>query len=80
MKIKDRCVTGSTISVGSYTNDWYQIRIHPATFYRREQDFVEGFKKVRGLYAELDLGQFISIRFSDKADLTEFHRMHHEYL
>lgn len=80
MKIKDRCITGDIIPVGQYTNDWFQIRIHPTTFYRRFDQFAEGFKKVKGLYTELDLGEYVSIRFYEKSDLTEFHRIHHEYL
>jgi hypothetical protein len=80
MKIKDRCIIGDIVLVGEYTDHWYQINIHPTTFYRRLDQFSDGFKKVKDLYTELDLGQYVSIRFREKNDLTEFHRMHHEYL
>lgn len=80
MKIKDQCVTGSMHVVNNYTQEWHQVRIHPATFYRRIDQFIEGFKTVKGLYTELDLGQFVSIRFSNKQDLTDFYRMHNAYL
>ena len=80
MKILENCVTGDMVPVGSYTKDWYNVHIHPTTFYRKYDEFLKGFKQVKGLYTDLDFGQFISIRFSDKNDLTEFHRMHHEYI
>ena len=73
-------LTGNDISVDSYTTHWSQIRVHPLVFYRRYDKFVEGFKQVKGLFAELDQGQFVSIRFSNKDDLTTFHRIHHEYI
>ena len=80
MKQKGRAITGDDIKVSSYTNDWVHVRVHPIVFYRRYELFAKGFKSVKGLYAELDLGQFVSIRFSDKNDLTAFHRLHHEYI
>ena len=80
MKQKGRAIIGNDIKVDSYTNNWNHVRIHPLVFYRRYDKFEEGFKSVKGLYAELDLGQFISIRFSEKSDLTAFHRLHHEYI
>jgi hypothetical protein len=80
MKQKGRAITGDDIKVSSYTNDWVHVRVHPIVFYRRYETFAKGFKSVKGLYAELDLGQFVSIRFSDKNDLTAFHRLHHEYI
>lgn len=80
MKQKGRAIVGDDIKVDSYTSNWTQVRVHPLVFYRRYDEFANGFKKVKGLYAELDQGQFISIRFSDKNDLTAFHRMHHEYI
>jgi hypothetical protein len=80
MKQKGRAIIGDDIKVASYTNDWAQVRVHPIVFYRRYDDFAKGFKNVKGLYAELDLGQYVSIRFSEKSDVTAFHRLHHEYL
>jgi len=80
MKQNGREITGDIIKVDSYTSEWMQIRLHPAIFYRRYDEFAKGFESVKGLYAELDLGQFVCIRFSDKNDVTNFHRLHHEYL
>jgi hypothetical protein len=80
MKQKGRCIVGDPIQVDNYTSDWVSVRLHPATFYRRHDEFQEGFKNVKGFYAELDLGQFVIIRFSEKDDMTAFHRMHHEYV
>lgn len=80
MKQEGKCLVGDPIQLDSYTASWLSVRLHPATFYRRLPQFEEGFKSVRGLYVELDLGDFVDIRFSDKEDLTNFHRMHHEYI
>lgn len=80
MKQQGKCIVGDPISVDDYTADWHSVRLHPMTFYRRLDEFEAGFKKVKGLYTELDLGQYIVVRFSDKEDLTAFHRMHHEYI
>ena len=80
MKQKGKRVTGDPIRVDSYTTDWQSVRIHPTIFYRRMEEIQQGFKSVKGLYAELDMGQFVVIRFSEKDDLTAFHRRHHEYI
>lgn len=80
MKQDGRCIVGNPISVDSYTADWNSVRLHPATFYRRYDEFQQGLNTVKGLYAEIDLGQFVVIRFSEKDDMTAFHRRHHEYV
>jgi hypothetical protein len=80
MKQQGRCIIGDPISVDSYTTDWLSVRLHPTTFYRRYDEFQRGLKTVKGLYAELDFGQFIILRFSEKDDMTAFHRRHHEYV
>ena len=80
MKVKGNEIVGNDISVDSYTSKWIHVRVHPLVFFRRYDKFIEGFKQVKGLFAEIDQGEFISIRFSDKSDLTTFHRLHHEYL
>lgn len=80
MKQIGREITGNDIKVSSYTNDWIQIRIHPAIFYRRYEQFADSFNNIQGFYTELDQGQYVSVRFSDKNDVTEFYRKHHEYL
>lgn len=80
MKQLGHCIVGDPIRVNSYTADWLSVRLHPTTFYRRLEEFDRGFEQVKGLYAELDLGQFVLIRFSEKDDLTAFHRRHHQYV
>ena len=80
MKQVGRCLTGDPIRISSYTADWLSVRLHPATFYRRIEDIHNGLDNAKGLYTELDLGQYVLIRFSNKDDLTEFHRLHHSYI
>ena len=80
MKQKGKCITGDPIIVDSYTSDWETVRLHPTTFYRRQDEFQKGFKTVKGFYAEIDMGQFVVIRFSEKADMTAFHKRHHDYV
>lgn len=80
MKQQGKCIVGDPVRVNNYTADWLSIKLHPTTFYRRHDEFQEGFKSVKGLYTELDLGQFVLIKFSEKDDLTAFHRRHHAYL
>lgn len=80
MKQKGKCIVGDIIRVDRFTSDWLNVKLHPATYYRRIDQFQDGFEKMKGIYTELDLGQYVSIRFSEKDDLTEFHRMHHAYI
>ena len=80
MKQKGNCLIGDPIRLDRYTSDWECIRLNPSVFYRRLNEFQKSFKKVKGFYAEIDMGQFICVRFSDKQDLTEFCRIHHEYV
>ena len=80
MKQKGRSIIGDPIRVDNYTSNWQSVRLHPGVFYRRIDEIQKGFKHVKGLYAEIDMGQFVVIRFSEKDDLTDFHRRHHEYV
>lgn len=80
MKQQGKCIVGDPIRVDNYTADWLSVKLHPTTFYRRLDEIQAGFSTVKGLYTELDLGQFVVIKFSDKEDLTAFHRRHHAYL
>lgn len=80
MKQQGKCIVGDPIQVDNFTADWMSVRIHPTSYYRRQEEILEGLKNSKGLYAELDLGQFIVIRFSEKDDMTAFHRRHHEYV
>ena len=80
MKQEGKCIVGDPVRLDNYTSNWMSIRLHPATFYRRIEEIQKGLKTAKGLYAEIDMGQFVVIRFSEKADLTAFHRRHHEYI
>lgn len=80
MKQQGKCIVGDPVQVDNYTADWMSVRIHPTSYYRRQDEILEGLKKTKGLYAELDMGQFVVIRFSEKEDMTAFHRRHHEYV
>lgn len=80
MKQKGNCLIGDPVRLDGYTSDWESVRLDPGTFYRRQEEIQKGFRKVKGLYVEIDMGQFILIRFSEKADLTEFHKMHRQYI
>lgn len=80
MKQLGKCIVGATHHVDGYTADWMSVKIHPATFYRRHHEIQETLSTIKGLYAEMDMGQFILLRFSEKDDVTKFHRNHHEYL
>lgn len=80
MKQDGKCITGDPIRVERYTSDWLTVKLHPTTFYRRLEEFYNGFEEVKGLYAEIDCGQFVMVRFSEKDDLTAFHRRHHSYI
>lgn len=80
MKQHGAFITGDSIRVNDYTADWFSVRLHPGTFYRRYEQFSQGFSTINGLYTVIDLGQFVSVRFSEKDDLTSFHRLHHKYI
>lgn len=80
MRKQGKCIVGDIITIDSYTSDWLSVRMHPTSYYRRQEEIHDGLSDTKGLYAELDLGQFVVIRFSEKDDLTAFHRRHHDYL
>jgi len=80
MKQQGKCIVGDPISVDGYTADWMSIRVHPGTFYRRLEAIYKTLDSIKGVYAEIDMGQFVLLRFSDKDDVTKFHRDHHEYI
>lgn len=80
MKQKGHEIIGDVVKVDSYTCAWDQVKLHPSIFYRRYDEFSKSFRAVKGFYAELDLGQYVSIRFSEKADITKFYEIHKEYL
>jgi hypothetical protein len=80
MKQEGKCIVGDPISVDSYTADWISVKLHPTMFYRRLNEIQKGFKSVKGLYAELDMGQYVVLRFSEKDDVTAFYKRHHMYV
>ncbi len=80
MKQKGNTIVGDPLKIDRYTANWLTVNLHPTTFYRHFDKFQKGFSKVKGLYAEVDHGYTICIRFSEKEDVTEFHRLHHEYI
>ena len=80
MKQKGNCIVGEQRNVDDFTSDWMSIKMHPGTYYRRENEIQKTLDSVKGLYAELDMGQFIVLRFSEKDDVTRFHRDHHFYI
>lgn len=80
MKQKGKCLVGDPIHISSYTAKWMTVKLHPSVFYRRFEEFQKGFEQVKGLYAELDMGEYVLIRFSEKEDVTNFHRRHHQYV
>ena len=80
MKQHGKCLVGDPVLLERYTTGWLSIKLHPTTFYRRHNEFQSGFEQVRGLYAEIDCGQYVLVRFSEKEDLTHFHRLHYQYL
>lgn len=80
MKQQGKYISGNHTQVNSYTAGWESVRIHPTSYYRRQDEFLAGLTKSKGLYAELDMGQFVVIRFSEKDDMTAFHQRHHTYV
>ncbi len=80
MKQKGNSITGDPVQLDLYTSDWMTVRLHPSVYYRRQDQFCDSLKKTKGLYAEIDMGAFIYIRFAEKDDLTNFHRVHNEYV
>lgn len=80
MKQFGKCIVGDLRKVDDFTSDWMSIKIHPAVYYRRQAEFDKTLENMKGLYAELDMGQYILLRFSLKDDITDFHRNHHACL
>jgi hypothetical protein len=80
MKQIGHFVTGNFSSVDDYTSDWFTVKLHPCTFYRRIEEINITLDNVTGLYTKLDTGNNVVVRFSEKEDLTEFHRIHHAYI
>ena len=80
MKQQGNSITGDPVRVDLYTADWPTVRLHPAVYYRRQEQFEKSLTKTKGLYAEIDMGKFVYIRFLEKDDLTNFRQIHNEYV
>jgi len=80
MKQQGNSIIGDPVQVDLYTSNWESVRLDPSVYYRRIDKFEQSLKESSGLYAEIDMGQYVCIRFSKKDDLTNFRRMHHEYV
>jgi hypothetical protein len=80
MKQKGKCIIGDLVCVDNYTSEWESVRLHPSTYYRRLDEIENSLSELHGLYTQLDLGEFVLIRFSDKEDLSKFCRLNKEYI
>lgn len=80
MRQQGKSIVGDSRVLDSYTTDWMSVKMHPTTYYRRLDEIRTTLEKGKGLYVELDLGQYILLRFSEKDDVTSFHREHHAYI
>jgi len=80
MKQLGKCIVGELRKVDDFTSDWMSVKVHPAVYFRRQAEFDETLSKTKGFYAELDMGQYVLLRFSEKDDVTSFHRNHHACL
>lgn len=77
MKQQGKCIVGDPVSLDSYTAGWTSVSLHPATFYRRADEFEKSLQNSVGVYTEIDMGRSVILRFSNKDDATAFHRLHH---
>lgn len=73
-------LVGDVSGLESYTSDWFSVTLHPTTYYRRLDDMSMSLDAIRGMCAEIDTGESVVIRFSDKSDMTAFYKRHHEYI
>jgi len=80
MKLQGKCLVGDSVSLDSYTSEWMSVRLHPSVYYRRIDELHKGLDTAKGLYTEIDMGQYVVIRFSEKSDITAFHKRHNEYI
>lgn len=80
MKQKGKCLSGDPVQLDAFTSGWMSVKLHPGTFYRRQDEIYTDLDKSKGFYAEIDMGDFVVIRFSEKDDVTAFYRRHREYI
>jgi hypothetical protein len=80
MKKQGNFVTGDPVRLDKFTGSWATVKLHPAVFYRRIDQFHDSLNSVRGLYTEIDTGECVMIRFSEKDDLAAFYKTHNQYV
>jgi len=65
-------IVGDFVKIDNITKDWSQVAIHPVVYYRKEQRIEEALNAIKGLYAELDTGRDVYIRFQTEEDANTF--------
>lgn len=80
MKVVGNLVTGDFARLMNYTAGWHSVKMHPATFYRRRFELETTLSKIKGLWSEIDMGECVLIKFSNKEDVTEFYKKHHSHI
>lgn len=80
MRQQGNCIVGDSRTLESYTATWLTVKMHPTSFYRHNDEIQSTLEKLKGPYVELDMGQYILLRFAEKDDVTTFHRNHHSYI
>jgi len=79
MKQVGSSIIGNLVQVNNFTKEWSEISLHPAIFYRNYDKFITTLEDGNGLYAEIDSGNNIIIRFSDNDDAINFHNDYNDY-
>jgi hypothetical protein len=74
MKISGNCIVGDHIQVDRFTAKWASIKVLPITYYRKQEEITKILDSCTGICAELDNGEHVSIRFSEKSDLENFYK------
>lgn len=80
MKKIENCIIGESAKLMDYTNGWYTVHVHPTTYYRRMSQFQNSLSSIDGLYAEIDYGSGVYLRFSNQSDAEKFRLDNHAYL
>lgn len=80
MKQVGNRIIGDVVRLEDYTAKWDSLRLHPTTFYRKYAQFQQVLSSLPGLYAQIDAGDFVEIKFSNESDLNNFYKMHNEYI
>ena len=80
MKQIGNYISGDAVVLDNFTSSWNTVSLDPCVFYRHLDDFQESFKQTKGPYSHIDMGQYISVRFAEKRDLTDFYKVHRMYI